>query len=411
MDDVTPMPDATASAADPHEFPAFAVALGEEGSDPVVLHDGARVRVDEYAASGHLDRMDDDLAAVAALGVTTWRYGMPWRLTEPEAGRYDWTWWDRAFAACERHGLTPVVDLLHFGLPDHLGDAFADPRWVEPFGRYVDAFLARYPEPRWFTPVNEPGVTALFSTALGIWNDRVADPDAYAAALANIVEANLDALARIRADRDAWWIGSEGFAAQAVDPGDADGAAAAAEARHREWVVWDLHLGVDPVGPAAEIVERIDSRQRDRIRALVGTVPPDRIVCGHDPYPVGCTAVGSRAGGPLSLGERVDAYGATAAAWSERYRLPFWVSETSNLGLPVEDQRAWLAAMVEGLDGLASAGHPVRGICWYSRGDQYDWDLALTQPIGEVTTVGLFDADRRARPVAADYAALAAARR
>lgn len=110
------------------EFPDFAVACGEEGSDPLVTHDGETVRVDEFASSAHFGHMDDDLAAVAGLGVRVWRYGMPWRLTEPEPATYDWTLWDKALAACERHGLTPVVDLCHFGLPDHY-PGFSDPSW------------------------------------------------------------------------------------------------------------------------------------------------------------------------------------------------------------------------------------------------------------------------------------------
>ena len=39
-------------------FPDFAWSSGEEASDPVVLHDGARVRVDELAMSGHLAEQD-----------------------------------------------------------------------------------------------------------------------------------------------------------------------------------------------------------------------------------------------------------------------------------------------------------------------------------------------------------------
>ncbi len=87
------------------DFPEFAVACGEEGSDPLVLHDGQVVRVDQYRASAHLEHLDADLAAVAGLGVKVWRYGMPWRLAEPEPGVYDWSLWDRALAACDRHGV------------------------------------------------------------------------------------------------------------------------------------------------------------------------------------------------------------------------------------------------------------------------------------------------------------------
>ena len=84
------------------DFPAFAVACGEEGSDPLVLRVGRVVRVDQYRASGHLERLDADLADVGGLGVKVWRYGMPWRLTESEPGVYDWTLWDRALEACAR---------------------------------------------------------------------------------------------------------------------------------------------------------------------------------------------------------------------------------------------------------------------------------------------------------------------
>ena len=388
------------------DFPAFAVACGEEGSDPLVLHEGRVVRVDQYRASGHLERLDADLADVGGLGVKVWRYGMPWRLTEPEPGVYDWTLWDRALEACRRHGLDPVIDLCHFGLPDHHG-GFCDTTWVDGFARYVDAFLARYPEPRWFTPVNEPGITAMFSSLLGMWNDRLASEDDYFVALGNVALANLEALARIRADRDGWWIGSEGFGCDLADADDEAGIRAATRARDLQQAVWDLHLGLAPRGGAARLTDVVADSIQSRIEALVGVVPPDRIIAGHDIYPVSVTVHGTRAGRPLSIADRVRAYEDEATAWHERYQVPFWVSETSNLGLAVDQGSEWLAALTASLDTLSASGLPVRGICWYSRGDQYDWDTALMSPIGTVTEVGLFDAQRHPRPVAQHYATLA----
>jgi beta-glucosidase len=395
--------------AEPSSFPAFAVACGEEGSDPLVLHDGQEVRVDEYAASGHLDRLDADLADVAALGVGVWRYGMPWRLAEPAPGVYDWRQWDIALRACERHGLTPVVDLCHFGLPDHY-PGFCDPAWVEGFCRYVDEFLSRYREPMWFTPVNEPGITALFSARYGMWNDRRATEDDYFVALGHVVLANLEALARIRADRDGWWIGSEGFGCELADPDDEDGMRRAIDARDLQQAVWDLHLGLEPVGVASRLNSVIADPVLGRIEVLVASIPVDRVVAGHDIYPVSVAAHGSRAERPLTITDRIEAYDREARRWHQRYDRPFWVSETSNLGLPVSDGPAWLEALVAELDQLHADGLPVRGICWYSRGDQYDWDSALTTPVGRVTPVGLFDAERRTRPVATAYADLARAR-
>jgi hypothetical protein len=392
------------------DFPAFAVASGEEASDPLVAHEGRTVRVDQLGASGHLGRLDADLADVAGLGMSVWRYGMPWARTEVEPGVYDWTLWDAALAACERHGLTPVVDLCHFGLPDHY-PGFCDPAWVDGFRRYVDAFLARYPTPRWFTPVNEPGITALCSARFGLWNDRRASDEDYLVALGHVALANLEAMARVRADRDGWWIGAEGFGCDIVDPDDHEAAAAAAADRALQWSVWDLHLGVAPPAEVAPLHDAIDDAVRARIAELVPlAVTPGRVVAGHDMYPVSASARGTRAERPVTIADRVAAYEATAAGWHARYGLPFWVAETSNLGLAVDEGTEWLAALVAGIDRLAARGLPVRGVCWYSRGDQVDWDTMLSEPVGRVTEVGLYDGDRRARPVADAFAALARAR-
>ncbi len=196
--------------ADPNAFPDFVWSIGEEGSDPIVMRQGERYRQDQFAESGHDEHMEDDLVAIADLGVQVVRYGTPWRLAEPEPGVYDWSLWDRAFAACAAAGLEPIVEFLHFGLPDH-HPGFVDRAWIDSFVRYVTAFLDRYPAPRWFTPINEPGITARLSARFGIWNDMAATSEAHAQALANIVQANLEAMALIRTDRNGWWVGSEGF--------------------------------------------------------------------------------------------------------------------------------------------------------------------------------------------------------
>lgn len=383
---------------------AFVVACGEEASDPLVLHEGDEVRVDELAASGHLDNQDSDLADVERLGVTTWRYGMPWRLTEPEPGTYDWTLWDRAFAACERNRLAPVVDLCHFGLPDHY-PGFARPEWIEGFQRYVDAFLDRYPEPTMFTPVNEPMITAMCSGMWGVWNDRLIGRDNYFRTLANVVVANLEAIARIDADRSGWWIGAEGFGCHTA--ATADDEQAATTARELDRLTWDLHFGVEAPESVADVYAVVDDATLSRIEALAA--PRERVVAGHDFYPINVTVHGAAADAePPTIAERVAAYEAEARVWHQRYQRPFWVAETSNLGLPSEDGAEWIESLVEGIDRMRSDGLPARGVCWYSRGDQFDWHTMLIRPIGEVTEVGLFDRFRNPRPVAETYARLAA---
>lgn len=384
------------------EFPEFAWAVGEEGSDPIVLRQGRPHRHDQFAQSGHYDNLERDLAAIAAIGVRFVRYGMPWRLAEPEAGLYDWTRWDRALGACADAGLEPVVDLLHFGLPDH-HSGFVETDWIEGFARYVDAFLDRYPQPRWFTPVNEPGITALLSARFGLWNDRLASEVDHARALANVALANLEALARIRADRDGWWISAEGFDVPiAVDDGMLE---TVALNRARAWLVWDLHLGRDPLPEAEPYLDAVDGRVLDRIRSLA---VDDRLVAGHDFYPTAVQAVG----GPRpswGVDELVELGAAELRRWHDRYQVPFWIGETSNLSLPVSQQVPWLERLAAALGELRDEGRPVRGLCWYSRGDQFDWQTALTEPTGAVTEVGLYDVERRERPVTAVLRRLVAA--
>jgi hypothetical protein len=217
-----------------------------------------------------------------------------------------------------------------------------------------------------------------------------------------VVLANLEANARIRADRDGWWVGAEGFSCP-VACTDAH-AAEAERLRASAWAVWDLHFGK---ALAPELEPDFAAVPRDirlRIEKLATTA---NTIAGHDFYPVSIVPVGGTLDG-WSIEQRLDAYEATARAWQARYGLDFWVAETSNLGLPVAEQEAWLSAFARRLGGMRRSGLPVRGLCWYSRGDQYDWDSALTARVGRVTEVGLFAADRSARPVAARFRELAA---
>jgi beta-glucosidase/6-phospho-beta-glucosidase/beta-galactosidase len=48
-------------------------------------------------------------------------------------------------------------------------------------------------------------------------------------------------------------------------------------------------------------------------------------------------------------------------------------------------------------------GVPVLGFTWYSLTDQLDWDTQLTEQNRRVMQCGLYDMDRRPRPVARAY--------
>jgi beta-glucosidase/6-phospho-beta-glucosidase/beta-galactosidase len=52
---------------------------------------------------------------------------------------------------------------------------------------------------------------------------------------------------------------------------------------------------------------------------------------------------------------------------------------------------------------LKEDGVPILGFTWYSLTDQVDWDTALREQNGHVNPLGLYDLDRRIRPVGRAY--------
>jgi hypothetical protein len=234
-----------------------------------------------------------------------------------------------------------------------------------------------------------------------MWNDRLASGPDHARILANIVLANLEALERIRSDRGGWWIGAEAF--EVPVPVTPQAEADVWALRAWTWLVWDLHFGRDPLPGTAHHLDPVDDGVLERIRSLAVT---DRVVAGLDFYPTSLTPIGGPAP-EWSVEQRVAFAIDEFRRWHKRYGVPFWVAETSNLSLAVSDQIPWLLSLTDGLRRLRDEGLPIRGLCWYSRGDQFDWQTDLMDPKGAVTEVGLFDDRRQVRPVAATFAHLA----
>jgi beta-glucosidase/6-phospho-beta-glucosidase/beta-galactosidase len=48
-------------------------------------------------------------------------------------------------------------------------------------------------------------------------------------------------------------------------------------------------------------------------------------------------------------------------------------------------------------------GVPIVGFTWYSLTDQVDWDTALREVAGRVNPLGLYDLERKMRPVGVAY--------
>ena len=150
----------------------FMFATGIECSNPTIDH--GRTRRDQLLECGHYDRWRDDLRLTSELGLKVLRYGLPIHRVWLGESKFDWEFADLAMAEIKRLGITPILDLCHFGLPDWVGN-FQNPDFPLLFRGYCDAVAQRYPWVRYYTPVNEIYVTAKLSAKDGIWNEQAKD--------------------------------------------------------------------------------------------------------------------------------------------------------------------------------------------------------------------------------------------
>jgi beta-glucosidase/6-phospho-beta-glucosidase/beta-galactosidase len=377
----------------------FVVATGIECSAPVI--EGG-VRQDELRKTGHWERYRDDLALVASFGIRYLRYGVPFHVVarDPDRSRFDWDWTDRAMEALQAEGLEPILDLLHFGLPDDIAGV-GDPRLLSRYEGYAAAVAERYPWVRYYTPVNEPFVTAWFSAKEGYWNERRQDDVSFVAALDNILHCVVRGMELISERRpDAIFIQSDACDSYTTtEPETEEHARLLTE---RSWVGYDLTYGREPTQRVLDwLYSNGITSQRLEWFAAHGT--SERCIIGHDYYRGNERVVSAgriRPAGPQRRG-----FKALALDFYDRYRMPLMLTETNMEGA---DAPEWLAEVWNDTIDLKDQGLPVRGFCWYGFIDHVDWDTALTANRGKVNTCGLVGLDRQPHEVGRLYRQLAA---
>jgi beta-glucosidase len=104
-----------------------------------------------------------------------------------------------------------------------------------------------------------------------------------------------------------------------------------------------------------------------------------------------------------------EVFGYDEITWQyyDRYRLPVMHTETNiNQGPNGDEAVYWLWKEWSNVLRLRNDGIPVVGFTWYSITDQVDWDSALRDDVGRVNPLGLYDLERRVRPVGAAYRGL-----
>ena len=107
---------------------------------------------------------------------------------------------------------------------------------------------------------------------------------------------------------------------------------------------------------------------------------------------------------PLYSAGLVYGYYILTRQYFDRYHLPVMHTETNQRGGP--DAVRWLRNQWLSFLRLKEDGVPLVGFTWYGLLDQVDWDSTLRNDAGQVDPLGLYDLDRRIRPVGEAYKTL-----
>ncbi|MFC4242240.1 family 1 glycosylhydrolase [Gryllotalpicola reticulitermitis] len=340
--------------------------------------------LDEHALTDHDDRWRDDIRAARDLGATAIRYGASWPLAHPAPGRFDWAMLDERLGFATELGLDVIADLVHYGTPRWLEQAFADDGYVDAVAAFAGAFAEHFRGAvDHITPLNEPLTTASFSGLRGVWPPALTGWDGWTTVTLNIAEGIAEASAAVKASNpDAVIVHVE--AASLYTAGSAEHDGEAAQLSRVGFLPTDLAVGrVDDTHPLhAWLVRHGASPARlDALRArpagidIMGVnyypdLSPRRITAHPDSHE-------GSAGESIQLAHNLwtDGLETSIRAFSTRYGLPIMITETSIEG-DDELRRSWLHDSANAVRELISGGVDIRAFTWWPFFDFVDWSYA-----------------------------------
>ena len=353
--------------------------------------------LDEYELTGHYERQQDDIGLMAELGVQAARYGIPWHRINPQKGIWEWEWVDRAVDRLLDLGIEPIIDLVHYGLPSWIEQAFLNPDFPEYMAEYAGRVAQRYKGRVFaYTPLNEPRITAWYCGRIGWWPPFKKSWAGFVAVMAGVCRGIVRTVETLRE----------------VDP-----------------EILPVHVDATDLYSTAEpgLQEEADLRQEIVFLAL--DLISGRITSSHALYPwllrhkfterelgwfidhaielpfiginlypmftqkklVRTSTGGMRIRMPYGEGKLVSDIG---RKYWERYRTPLFISETASLG-SVRKRSAWLTDSLGAVAQLRAEGVPMVGYTWWPLFALVTWGYrqGTKPPASYLIQMGLWDLD------------------
>ncbi|QDV91991.1 Bifunctional beta-D-glucosidase/beta-D-fucosidase [Phycisphaerae bacterium RAS2] len=382
-----PKPAATERAAEPQPFwwgvstSPYQIEgpplVGGEASrsfktDWDLLHEMGKLDATRDRRIDSFECFERDLAALKFLGVTHYRFGIEWARVEPAPGAFDEAAIKHYVMMARRlreEGITPVVCLWHFSLPDWLCNMVEDPDahgWFHPdapaaWERYVSRMAkALAPHVEWFAPQNEPNIYAL-AVSIGIFPPGKSLGKPYYEKLTQReAELFIRAAEIIRAERP----GAKIVSVQNII--------------HWERDAFDLF------GIWYDIALWHNYEHLDRVAATVDYI-------GFNYYqrevasPLALWAQSMRKGEHVSdLGWIIDPRGLEEeiVELARRYKKPMVIMENGIADAGDEKRQLYLLQHVQAVRRVREAGYDLRGYFHWSLMDNYEWTHGYQQKFG-----------------------------
>lgn len=351
--------------------------------------------LEEYELTQHYQLWQADLDRAAELGVSHIRWGVPWYRVNPQPERFEWGWVDEVLDYLVNHkGLTPIIDLMHYGTPLWIEQSFLDPHYPQRVADYAHAFAERYGDlVRYYTPLNEPTVNAEFCGFNGQWPPYLTGEEGLVQVLMPIVRGMVLTTEAVRAaDPDALFVQVE--ALRWIETEDERLQGEVDKYFAQTFLAFDLFTGrmddnhlLTPFllehGAAADDLAwlREHGQQVDVLGANLYPWSGGEWVMGED-------------GRPEKRGELTGHHLADVLrdAW-RRYRLPLMVTETS-ARRDVDGRAQWMDETIAAVKRVREQGIPAIGYTWFPMMTMIDWAYRVEErPLADyLLHLGLWDA-------------------
>lgn len=323
--------------------------------------------LDEYELTGHYERFHEDIGLIAQLGVPAARYGIPWHRINPERGKWSWEWTDAAIERMLETGVQPIVDLVHYGLPSWIENAFLNPDFPEYMAEYAGRVAERYRGRVFaYTPLNEPRITAWYCGRIGWWPPFHKSWRGFVAVMNGVCRGTVRTVETLRTiDPDILFAHVDATDLYvAAEPG------LQAEADLRQEIVFlalDLVSGrIDSSHKLYEWLQRQKMNPADFLWFKEHAL--DLPLIGINLYPMFTHKTVERTqGGGMRIkmsyanGDLVEK---VARLYWERYHTPLFISETASVG-SVKRRQAWLDDSLASVARARAAGIPLVGYTWW----------------------------------------------